>query len=104
MSRNSNVNFTQGTYNVAEDHLKKLRKKGTVDMNDYAGYRHPQHRQVQRRTSGSDSISPLPSNYAVAMLYVPMQTDTTMFDEMKAFECGTLFTVLNKPFAGKCCQ
>ena len=22
----------------------------------------------------------------------------------KAFECGTLFTVLSKPFAGKCCK
>lgn len=72
-------------------------------MNDYNGYRHPQ-RQVQRRTACADSISPLPANPVVAMLYVPMQTDTTMFEEMKAFECGTLFTVLNKPFAGKCCR
>lgn len=78
--------------------------KGMIDMNDYSGYRYPQ-RQVQRRPlCGEYSISPLPANPVVAMLYVPMQTDTTMFDEMKAFECGTLFTALNKPFAGKCCK
>ncbi len=72
-------------------------------MNDYAAYKYPQHRQVPK-CNCADSISPLPSDYAVAMLYVPMQTDTTMFDEMKALECGTLFCVLNKPFAGKCCR
>lgn len=72
-------------------------------MNDYGGYRYPQ-RQVQKHTACTDSISPLPANPVVAMLYVPMQTDTTMFEEMKAFECGTLFTTLNKPFAGKCCR
>lgn len=74
-------------------------------MNEYAGYRYPQqNRQLQKRMLCADSISPLPSNYAVAMLYVPMQTDTSMFDEMKALECGTLFCVLSKPFAGKCCR
>ena len=72
-------------------------------MTDYSGYRYPQ-RQTQRRDVCHGSITALPTNYVVAMLYVPMQTDTTMFDEMKAFECGTLFTVLNKPFAGKCCR
>ena len=72
-------------------------------MTDYAGYRYPQ-RQLQRREKCPCLFTPLPSDYAVAMLYVPMQTDTTMFDEMKAFECGTLFPVLNKPFAGKRCR
>lgn len=72
-------------------------------MNDYGGYRYSQ-RQIQKREPCSCSITPLPANYTVAMLYVPMQTDTTMFDEMKGFECGTVFTVLNKPFAGKCCR
>ncbi|MBR4858570.1 MAG: spore coat associated protein CotJA [Clostridia bacterium] len=38
------------------------------------------------------------------MMYIPLQVDVTMFDEMKALDCGTLFTVLNKPFAGKCCK
>ncbi len=73
-------------------------------MNEYAGCKHPQNRQLQKRTLCADSISPLPANYTVAMLYVPMQTDTSMFDEIKALECGTLFCVLNKPFAGKCCR
>ncbi|MBQ2848819.1 MAG: spore coat associated protein CotJA [Clostridia bacterium] len=73
-------------------------------MNEYGGYRYPQQRQIHRRDTCHSSITPLPSNYTVAMLYVPMQTDTTMFEEMKAFECGTLFSVLNKPFAGKCCK
>lgn len=72
-------------------------------MNEYGGYRYPQ-RQVHKHETCPCSVSPLPSNYVVAMLYVPMQTDTTMFDEMKALECGTLFSVLNKPFAGKCCR
>lgn len=73
-------------------------------MNEYGGYRYPQQRQTQKRDACHASITPLPANYTVAMLYVPVQTDTTMFDEMKAFECGTLFSVLNKPFAGKCCK
>lgn len=77
--------------------------KGLVEMNEYGGYRYPQ-RQVFKHDSCSVSITSLPSNPVPAMLYVPMQTDTSCFDEMKAFECGTLFTVLNKPLAGKCCK
>lgn len=72
-------------------------------MADYGAYRN-QQRQIHKHESCHGSITPLPSNPVAAMLYVPMQNDTTMFDEMKAFECGTLFTVLNKPFAGKCCR
>lgn len=72
-------------------------------MNDYGGYRYPQ-RQDKKRESCFHNLSALPANYTVAMLYVPMQTDVTMFDDMKAFECGTLFVSLNKPFAGKCCR
>ena len=72
-------------------------------MPDY-GYRYPQQKQIHKFESCHGTISPLPANPVVAMLYVPMQTDTTMFDEMKALECGTLFPVLNKPFAGKCCR
>lgn len=77
--------------------------KGMIVMPDY-GYRYPQQRQNQKHDICHGTIAPLPSNSVVAMLYVPMQTDTTMFDEMKALECGTLFPVLNKPFAGKCCR
>ncbi len=72
-------------------------------MADYNGYKYSQ-RQYQKRETCHGSISALPANPVAAMLYVPMQTDTEMFDEAKAFECGTLFTVLNKPFAGKCCR
>lgn len=73
-------------------------------MNEYGGYRYPQRQIYKQQESCHCSITPLPANYTVAMLYVPMQTDTTMFDDMKAFECGTLFPVLSKPFAGKCCR
>lgn len=79
------------------------RTKGMICMADYAGYRYPQ-RQGTGHEQCPGMISPLPSDYTVAMLYVPMQTDTAMFDEMKALECGTLFPVLSKPFAGKCCK
>ncbi|MBQ3045119.1 MAG: spore coat associated protein CotJA [Clostridia bacterium] len=72
-------------------------------MPDY-GYRYPQQRQAHKHETCHGTISPLPANPVVAMLYVPMQTDTTVFDEIKALECGTLFPVLSKPFAGKCCR
>ena len=72
-------------------------------MADYPVYRHAQ-KYMQRQELFTKSVSPLPADFAVAMMYVPMQTDTSMFDEMKALECGTLFPVLNKPFAGKCCK
>ena len=77
--------------------------KGMIDMPDY-GYRYPHQRQNPKHDSCHGTISPLPLNPVVAMLYVPMQTDTTTFDEMKALECGTLFPVLNRPFAGKRCR
>ena len=47
------------------------------------------------------AITPLPANPAVAMAYVPFQTDTTTFPEMQAFACGTLFPCLSKPFKGR---
>ncbi len=45
---------------------------------------------------------PFPENYSVAMSYVPVQTDTTVYDEMKALCEGTLFVVLDKPFMRGC--
>jgi hypothetical protein len=45
-------------------------------------------------------LSALPSDVTVTMAYVPMQTDTTVYDTEKALQTGTLFPVLNKPFAG----
>lgn len=72
-------------------------------MNDYGGYRYPQ-KQAHKHELCPVSIASLPSHPVPSMLYVPMQTDTSCFDDAKAFECGTLFTVLNKPFSGKCCK
>ena len=96
-----NVTICRKAYNIKEDIPQNT--KGMIVMSDY-GYRYPYQRQIQKHESCPCTITPLPANPVVAMLYVPMQNDTTMFDEMKAFECGTLFTVLNKPFAGKCCR
>lgn len=45
-------------------------------------------------------VSALPANPTVTMAYVPMQTDTTVFDEAKALSEGTLFPCLCKPFRG----
>lgn len=104
MSRNQKIRVVALGSILHIIYQRLILKKGMIDMNDYAVYRNQQNRQIQRRTSCADSISPLPSDYAVAMLYVPMQTDLSMFEEMKALECGTLFCVLNKPFAGKCCR
>lgn len=44
------------------------------------------------------AVSAFPEEYSVAMAYVPLQTDLSVYDEMKALEVGTLFPVLNKPF------
>lgn len=44
------------------------------------------------------ATTPFPEDYSVAMAYVPIQTDLSVYDEMKALEVGTLFPVLNKPF------
>lgn len=48
----------------------------------------------------SVAVSPLPANPVVAMAYVPMQTETTTYDEMQALACGTLYPCLFKPFLG----
>lgn len=45
-------------------------------------------------------ITALPQNPVVAMSYVPFQTDTATYDEVKALAYGTLFPCLNKPFRG----
>lgn len=47
-----------------------------------------------------DPVTPLPDTLSLAMAYVPMQTDTTTYDEDKALTQGTLYPALNKPFAG----
>ena len=47
-----------------------------------------------------DAVNALPDDPVAGMAYVPMQTDTTVYDDNKALAEGTLFPVLNKPFAG----
>lgn len=47
--------------------------------------------------------NPIPKNAAVAMAYVPFQSDFQVYDCQKALKCGTLFPELNKPFTG-CCR
>ncbi len=46
----------------------------------------------------------LPDDYCTAMAYVPMQSDTTVYDDMKALCQGTLFPCLDKPFKRGCRQ
>ncbi len=52
-------------------------------------------------TMQSGFTTALPEDPVVAMAYVPFQTDTTTYDEMKALKIGTLFPVLDKPFMGR---
>ena len=49
----------------------------------------------------SQDPSPLPETVVPAMAYVPFQQYGETFDDLKAFDCGTLFPVLNKPFYGR---
>lgn len=74
-------------------------------MNNY-----PYERSAKASVGFARSASPtiqsgftpaLPENPVVAMAYVPFQTDTTTYDEMKALKAGTLFPVLDKPFIGR---
>ena len=44
--------------------------------------------------------APLPENPKLAMAYVPFQTNSEAYDEMKALRAGTLFPCLDKPFLG----
>ena len=53
----------------------------------------PKQVHVVRRDSWSDKV--------LAMAYVPWQTWKDLFDAEKAFQCGTIFCELNKPFLGR---
>ena len=50
-----------------------------------------------------DYISPVPADAQVAMMYIPVQTDTLVSADLKALEDGTIFPVLNKPYIGMGC-
>lgn len=51
-------------------------------------------------TSETAARSPFPKDYSNAMAYIPFQTNSDTYDEIKALERGTLFPVLDKPFLG----
>lgn len=46
------------------------------------------------------TISVFPKHVSVAMAYIPFQTNTETYEDIKALERGTLFPVLDKPFYG----
>ena len=48
------------------------------------------------------AIPALPADAAVAMAYVPFQTDNGVYDAQKALQRGTVFPVLDKPFLAGC--
>ena len=45
-----------------------------------------------------NAIPALPADAAVAMAYVPFQTDNGVYEPQKALQRGTVFPVLDKPF------
>ncbi len=47
-------------------------------------------------------VQPFPDDWAIAMAYVPMQTDTSVYEPVEALCEGTLFPALNKPFKRGC--
>lgn len=43
--------------------------------------------------------------FPVAMAYVPWQRDCTMYENLdEAYQIGTIFPVLNRPFTGRRCR
>ncbi|MEE1282497.1 MAG: spore coat associated protein CotJA [Acutalibacteraceae bacterium] len=46
------------------------------------------------------TMSKFPKDATEAMAYVPFQSNDKMFSTEQGFVCGTMFTVLNKPFKG----
>ena len=53
------------------------------------------------RRNDDETMASLPENPVPAMAYVPFQQFGETFEVLKAFDSGTLFPVLNKPFLGK---
>ena len=67
---------------------------------NYYGQRGPVRPVQPQPLTPQPGLSALPADAAVTMAYVPMQTDTNVYDADKALREGTLFPTLNKPFAG----
>lgn len=43
----------------------------------------------------------LPEDASVTMAYIPLQLELITYEPDKGLDCGTIFPVLNKPFAGR---
>lgn len=66
-------------------------------------YRQPERRSVIKKCC----IQPegaFPECTPIAMAYIPFQDATEIYDECKAFERGTVFPCLDKPFLGGACR
>ncbi len=79
-----------------------VKEKSFMRMNERSGAVCDMCKQQEIRFRRSEQ--PFPDDYSVAMAYVPVQTDTTVYDEMQALCEGTLFAALNKPFMRGCKQ
>ena len=55
-----------------------------------------------RQQAAQRGAFPFQSRQAVAMAYVPVQTDTQMYEPCRALQQGTLFESLDKPFLRGC--
>lgn len=77
-------------------------------QNNMRLYRDNYYRQPEKRISISKCcIQPegaFPECTPVAMAYIPFQNATEIYDECKAFERGTAFPCLDKPFYGGACR
>lgn len=48
---------------------------------------------------------PYMDQFPVAMAYVPWQKDCTMYERLdEAYNIGTIFPILNRPFTGRRCR
>ena len=50
------------------------------------------------------SRTALPETTVPAMAYIPFQEWGDTYDALKAFDKGTIFPILDKPFYGKVCE
>ena len=55
---------------------------------------------TQNQPCNAQTLSPFPKDPVLAMAYGPFQKFEGLYAPEKAFEAGTLFTGLDKPFLG----
>lgn len=76
-------------------------------MNNMRGAYNPYQNPSMRMRNNcvcAEEKGKIPENAALAMAYVPMQTNTEMYDKAMALCRGTVFQVLDKPFAKSGCR